>query len=319
MFRGVFGRAPDPPPSQPSPAQAPPAHTNPLSAHSYPSPVPNAPGSVEAAAAASAAAAAAAAGGPRQYQEAGDSGRAASGGSRGGGSVGGAGSFGGGGSYGGGGGGNQRGSVGRSGGRGGSFGGEGEVGGMGVHSGRLPSVGMAQGGMGGMQQPMFPVLESKSPEELFKLLTDPKAYQQQLEEMPQLKEMTKVVDDLKKGNEELARSTLEMEADMSELRTQCRIIRGTELASLEERLAQMIAQQRALTDRWSPAALVQQLKEKAEEVNQESEDLRSRFLAGEVELGQFMREYRKKKELYHQRMQTCYAALSSLTLDHHRH
>ncbi|CAI7795595.1 unnamed protein product [Closterium sp. NIES-54] len=107
-----------------------------------------------------------------------------------------------------------------------------------------------------------------------------------------------------------------MEADMSELRTQCRIIRGTELASLEERLAQMVGQQRALMDKWSPGALVQQLKDKAEEVNREAEDMRSRFLAGEVELGQFMREYRKKKELYHRRMQTCYAALSTLTLDH---
>lgn len=51
----------------------------------------------------------------------------------------------------------------------------------------------------------------------------------------------------------------------------------------------------------------------ANEADEESENLHRKFLAGEIELLQFIQQYRKQRLLYHRRSLIRMAALSSMT------
>ena len=48
-------------------------------------------------------------------------------------------------------------------------------------------------------------------------------------------------------------------------------------------------------------------------LSEQSEKLRSDFLAGQVDVSQFVREFSKLREEHHRKEQLAYAALSNLT------
>lgn len=145
------------------------------------------------------------------------------------------------------------------------------------------------------------------------LLTDQTAYNAFFHSLEQVARMNHVADELKKGNVELARANLAREATIGELRTQCRIIRGTELAAAQEKLEEARKREREILQQRSPAALLDRLAEAAQDTDNESEELNRRFLAGEVDLNEFIRSYRKIREVYHTRHCARLAALDTLT------
>lgn len=159
----------------------------------------------------------------------------------------------------------------------------------------------------------FPSLAEKSPEELVDLLTNKEHYLKFLFTIEPVKYLNHVIQDLESGNRDLAKSNLEMEAEINELRTQCRIIRGTELAAAKEKLDTLTKRERELTSKCSPAAFIHQLRDAARVVDEEAEKLHEKLLKGELEPAEFLPKYRELRLQYHRRTQLQYAALNSLT------
>uniref|UniRef100_A0A803N9S6 VPS37 C-terminal domain-containing protein n=1 Tax=Chenopodium quinoa TaxID=63459 RepID=A0A803N9S6_CHEQI len=102
-------------------------------------------------------------------------------------------------------------------------------------------------------------LKDKSADELRKLLTDKEAYNQFLLDLDQVKAQNNVRDELKKEMLHLARSNLDKEPQIVELRNQCRIIRTTELASALEKLNDLEKKKEDLLKCYSSASLLHRL------------------------------------------------------------
>lgn len=159
----------------------------------------------------------------------------------------------------------------------------------------------------------FPELANLSPDQLRQLLTDPEAYSQFLRTIDEVRQSDKVVEDLQRSNVDLSKSTLALEGTISELQTQCRIIRGTEVAAAREQLQQLLARQQEVVGKLGPSALVARVQDGAKAANQESEVLQAQLSDGDISISAFLKEYRSKRKLYHMRQQTSLAALASYT------
>lgn len=147
----------------------------------------------------------------------------------------------------------------------------------------------------------FPPLRDKSVEELRKLLTDQAAYIEFLHSLEQVKTLDNLQDDLKNNNIELARQNLEGESRIAELRNQCAIIRTMELAAARENFDRVQMEARNLFNRFRITVLVKRLQEAADQVDEESERLHKQLLTGEIELSEYIPEYKKLRATYHRR------------------
>ncbi|XP_071680871.1 vacuolar protein-sorting-associated protein 37 homolog 1-like [Lolium perenne] len=78
-----------------------------------------------------------------------------------------------------------------------------------------------------------------SVDELQRLLKDKEAYNAFFNSLDQVKTQNNLRDELRRETLQLARENLEREQRISELRNQCTIIRTTELATAEDRLADL--------------------------------------------------------------------------------
>eukprot|EP00270_Netrium_digitus_P019281 TRINITY_DN757_c0_g1_i2.p1 TRINITY_DN757_c0_g1~~TRINITY_DN757_c0_g1_i2.p1 ORF type:complete len:192 (-),score=52.71 TRINITY_DN757_c0_g1_i2:58-633(-) len=160
----------------------------------------------------------------------------------------------------------------------------------------------------------FPALNDFSTEELQRMVTDRAAYEAFLQSQDQVKQLQQVIDDLNRGNLELARKNLGRESELNELRTQCRIIRGTELAAGKERIESLQKREREAVSTFTPVAWVNQLDAAAKASDKHSEELlHDQFLRGKVEWGEFMSCYRRLRTHVHMRNNLHLAALTSLT------
>eukprot|EP00850_Spirogloea_muscicola_P020409 SM000215S06715 [mRNA] locus=s215:65521:67310:+ [translate_table: standard] len=155
-------------------------------------------------------------------------------------------------------------------------------------------------------------MHPRSVEELRLLLTDAAAYGALLHSLDQVAHHDALRDDLKKGNVDLARQNLERENKVNELRNQCMIIRNTELAAVREQFAEAQRREREVNSRCSPGALLDKLQQSAHEADEESESLHRRLLSSDLDLAQFLPQYRKQRLLFHTRSLTRLAALTSL-------
>ncbi|XP_021770536.1 vacuolar protein-sorting-associated protein 37 homolog 1-like isoform X1 [Chenopodium quinoa] len=154
-------------------------------------------------------------------------------------------------------------------------------------------------------------LKDKSADELRKLLTDKEAYNQFLLDLDQVKAQNNVRDELKKEMLHLARSNLDKEPQIVELRNQCRIIRTTELASALEKLNDLEKKKEDLLKCYSSASLLHRLQEETNKTDEDSDNLHSQFLEREIELAAFFQKHKKLRSLYHRRTMTHLAAKTS--------
>lgn len=159
----------------------------------------------------------------------------------------------------------------------------------------------------------FPVLRDLSATELRKLVEDEGAYRAFFASLDQVKQMNEIRDELRHGNIELARRNLSKESEIGELQNQCRIIRGTELASAREGLQDLQRRARQVNEQCSPISLINRLEGAARELDDESEELHRKLLEGEMEPAEFIQKYRKLRLAYHRRVQLRLAALVSLS------
>lgn len=156
-------------------------------------------------------------------------------------------------------------------------------------------------------------LHEKSPEELTLLLNDKDAYDAFLHSLDEVRRLDKISDELRKSTLDESRNNLSKESEIAELRTQCMIIRNTELAASREKFEELDKRYREVRESCSPQSLLNQLQGAANEADEESENLHRSFLAGEIELLEFIQKYRKHRLLYHRRCLIRMAALSSIT------
>ncbi|GAB2300645.1 hypothetical protein Dimus_034680 [Dionaea muscipula] len=157
-------------------------------------------------------------------------------------------------------------------------------------------------------------LKSKSVDELRKLLTDKQAYNSFLLSLDQVKTQNNVRDELRKETLHLARTNLEKEPQITELRNQCRVIRTTELAAAQERLNELEKQKEEILKCYSPASLLQKLQEAMNKTEAESETLHKLLIDREIEVGAFLQKYKKLRTSYHRRALTHLAAKTSPVL-----
>lgn len=155
------------------------------------------------------------------------------------------------------------------------------------------------------------LLKDKSVDELRKLLNDKDAYNQFLLALDQVKAQNNVRDELQKEMLQLAKSNLDKEPQIAELRNQCRIIRTTELAAASEKLNDLEKKKEDLLKCYSSDSLLRRLQEERNKTDEESDKLHSQFLDKEIELAAFVQKFKKLRSLYHRRAVTHLAAKSS--------
>ncbi|XP_076918116.1 vacuolar protein-sorting-associated protein 37 homolog 1-like [Bidens hawaiensis] len=155
-------------------------------------------------------------------------------------------------------------------------------------------------------------LKDKSVDELRKLLSDPIAYQQFLLSIDPVKNLNNVRNELRNETVQLARTNLEKEPQITELRNQCMIIRTSELASAQEKLNELTKRKAEILKSYSPGSLLHKLQESMNETDEESERLHQQLLDKEIDLATFVQKYKKLRVIYHKRALTHLAAKTSL-------
>ncbi|WOK98366.1 vacuolar protein-sorting-associated protein [Canna indica] len=154
-------------------------------------------------------------------------------------------------------------------------------------------------------------LKDKSGDELRKLLTDKETYSAFFNSLDQVKIQNNLRNELRKETLLLAKENLEKEPRILELRNQCTIIRTTELAAAQEKLAELEKLKEKTLSRCSPSALLEKLHERMDEVDEESEMLHKQLLEKEIDLTTFLQKYKKLRSLYHRRALLHLAATTS--------
>uniref|UniRef100_A0ACD5XI73 Uncharacterized protein n=1 Tax=Avena sativa TaxID=4498 RepID=A0ACD5XI73_AVESA len=142
-------------------------------------------------------------------------------------------------------------------------------------------------------------LKDKSVDELQRLLKEKEAYNAFFNSLDQVKTQNNLRDELRRETLQLARENLEREQRISELRNQCTIIRTTELAAAEDRLADLERQKDEIMRSYSPAALLDKLQSSMAKLDEESEELHQKFLEKEVDLPTFVQKYKKLRAAHH--------------------
>ncbi|URD98802.1 vacuolar protein-sorting-associated protein 37 [Musa troglodytarum] len=154
-------------------------------------------------------------------------------------------------------------------------------------------------------------LKEKSVDELRKLLNDKEAYNAFFNSLEQVKIQNNLRDELRKETVQLAKENLEKEPQILELRNQCTIIRTTELAAAQEKLAELETQKEETLKTYSPSVLLQKLHAAMIKVEEESEALHGQLLVKEIDLATFVQKYKKLRNPYHRRALIHLAAKTS--------
>ncbi|THU72361.1 hypothetical protein C4D60_Mb04t11290 [Musa balbisiana] len=118
-------------------------------------------------------------------------------------------------------------------------------------------------------------------------------------------------DELRKETVQLAKENLEKEPQILELRNQCTIIRTTELAAAQEKLAELERQKEETLKTYSPSVLLEKLHAAMIEVEEESEVLHRQLLDKEIDLATFVQKYKTLRNTYHRRALIHLAAKTS--------
>ncbi|XP_058081140.1 vacuolar protein-sorting-associated protein 37 homolog 1-like isoform X2 [Magnolia sinica] len=151
----------------------------------------------------------------------------------------------------------------------------------------------------------------KNANDFQKLLNDKDVYNAFLLSIDQLKIQNNQWDELRKETTQLARENLEKEPQILELRTQCRIIRTTELAAAQEKLNELERQKDEYLRFYSPSMLLQRMQDAMNKAGVESEILHRQLIDKEIDLASFVEKYKKLRTIYHRRALLYLAAKTS--------
>lgn len=162
----------------------------------------------------------------------------------------------------------------------------------------------------------FPELEQKSTTELTELLSNEDQFVSLYEGLDVVKTMRQLRDELRDGNEELARKNVARTAEVEELRKLLNSKKDT-LGELKAALDQKIQRQQQIMQQLSPAVLVERLAEAAAVAEGESEEIASSYLDGttaDMDYKDFIKKFTEKRKLYHLRAAKKESTLMSLNM-----
>ncbi|XP_020578709.1 vacuolar protein-sorting-associated protein 37 homolog 1 [Phalaenopsis equestris] len=154
-------------------------------------------------------------------------------------------------------------------------------------------------------------LKDKSIDELRKLLNDKETYNSFFNSLEQVKIQNNLRDELQKETLQIARENLEKEPRILELKNQCTIIRTTELAAAQEKLADLQRQKEEMLRVYSPSSLLKTLSDGMDKIEKESELLHKQLLEKDIDLPTFVQKYKKLRTTYHRRALLHLAAKTS--------
>ncbi|KAK2983743.1 hypothetical protein RJ640_024096, partial [Escallonia rubra] len=179
-------------------------------------------------------------------------------------------------------------------------------------------------------------LKDKSVDELRKLLCDKDAYHRFLLSLDLVKTQNSTKEYVmmwkKKVKDELLYETLQLASSLTILReimqvisvhrgklgkrtlfSECKIIRTTELAAAREKVNELERQKQDILKLYSPASLLHRLKVGMNKTEEESETLHKQLLGGEIDVVEFVQNYKTLRNTYHKRALTQLASKTSLT------
>ncbi|KAJ4764781.1 Modifier of rudimentary (Mod(r)) protein [Rhynchospora pubera] len=142
-------------------------------------------------------------------------------------------------------------------------------------------------------------LKYKSVDELKKLLADKAAYKAFFNSLDEVRIQNHTYGDLRKEMLQLAESNLEKEPSLVELKNQCNVIRTSELASAQEKLAELSRQRDGIVHSYSRSGLLDKLNEAAYKADEESEMLQTKLQKEEVDIRTFVQSYKNLRTTHH--------------------
>jgi len=146
----------------------------------------------------------------------------------------------------------------------------------------------------------FPELDRMTPAELGQMMNDEIEFNRFFEQLPVVQNMMKIRDDLRNNNEELARKTLTKESEIEKLRGD---LQSSAEIIQQQRAAFEVKQQRQqeVMKQFTTPALIERLAIASHEAEMESDAMANRFLGGEMDYKDFIREFMDKRKLFHLR------------------
>ncbi|CAG8529562.1 5199_t:CDS:2 [Funneliformis mosseae] len=139
----------------------------------------------------------------------------------------------------------------------------------------------------------FPTLLSKSKEELEDLFNNDVVFDSFLETVEQVRNMKTLQDEMRMGNETLARKTLSQEQELNELRNSV-VNKEKVLKDLFSEFEEKLKIQQETLKRFSPSILMAKLKSETQQSDELSEQMAKSFLDGELEVDQFLKHFREQ-------------------------
>ncbi|CAH0493954.1 unnamed protein product [Peronospora farinosa] len=147
---------------------------------------------------------------------------------------------------------------------------------------------------------IVPELEELSLLELEKLNSDKHALKRFVKELPSVKGFTQLRNEVLHSNMEIAKTTLGYESEQRELQTVIEAQR-TKLRDAQQMLADKQARQQRIVTRHRPDALLEQLSVAIKDVENETDEVATQFIHGDINVVQFLSTYVPRRNLYHER------------------
>lgn len=143
-------------------------------------------------------------------------------------------------------------------------------------------------------------METLSLEELETLLTDEAKFEELFGAISAVRESVRVRDELREGVAKLAQANTAAAARAETLQRDVDAKRE-EAAAARAKAEEAQRRRQELERESSPAALVQKLAEAARSAEAETDAIAERFVAGEIPAAEFVRLYRERRAVFHQR------------------
>jgi len=146
----------------------------------------------------------------------------------------------------------------------------------------------------------FPEIEARTPSELSQMLNDEVEFNKFFDDLNVVQTMKKVRDDLRNANEEFARKSLARESEIESLRREIDT-RNRAVSEKRSTFEQKAQRQQEVMKQFSTPTLIDQLSTSAADAETASDAIANKFLAGEMDFKDFIKEFMDKRKLFHLR------------------
>eukprot|EP00123_Amoebidium_parasiticum_P015613 comp23065_c0_seq1/m.36956 comp23065_c0_seq1/g.36956 ORF comp23065_c0_seq1/g.36956 comp23065_c0_seq1/m.36956 type:complete len:349 (-) comp23065_c0_seq1:172-1218(-) len=146
----------------------------------------------------------------------------------------------------------------------------------------------------------YPELDKMSAEQLEQLLGDEVKFTEFCMGLPRIKNLAALSKETKENVEHLAASNLARESELEDARRSLAEQHET-LQQVRQRYEEMVAKLQALAERQQPQQILEMLKAAAEAKEEETDEYASKFVEGEVDVKDFIKQFKEERTLFHMR------------------